>query len=65
MTNDERREYMREWREKNRDKIRRQRTDRSRRDALAALKSVKPIDAKMFVMKSTDGRSYIVGGLKK
>lgn len=57
--------YMREWRSKNRDKIREQKRVKSRYDALAALASVKQLDVNVFIMRAQDGREYIIGGRKK
>lgn len=62
MTKEKRSEYMREWRSRNRDKIRDQRREKSRSEALAALESVKRLDAHVFIMRTRDGREYLVGG---
>lgn len=65
MTNEQRCEYMREWRSKNRDQIRERKQEKARRDALAALESVKQLDVNVFIMRAQDGREYIVGGRKR
>ena len=65
MTKEQRCEYMREWRSKNRDRIREQKREKARRDALASLESVKQLDANVFIMRAHDGREYIVGGRKR
>ena len=65
MTKEQRCEYMREWRNKNRDQIRDRKREKSRRDALAALENVKQLDVNVFIMRAHDGREYIVGGRKR
>lgn len=65
MTNEQRCEYMREWRNKNREKIRERKRERARCEALAALESVKQLDVNVFIMRAQDGREYIVGGRKR
>lgn len=65
MTKEQRCEYMREWRSKNRDQIRERKQEKARRDALAALENVKQLDVNVFIMRAQDGREYIVGGRKR
>ena len=65
MTNEKRCEYMREWRSKNRDRIREQRREKARAEALAALECVKKFNATFFIMRAQDGREYIVGGRRR
>ena len=65
MTKEKRCEYMREWRSKNRDRIREQKQNKARHDALEALEAVKQLDGSLFIMRAHDGREYIVGGRKR
>ena len=65
MTKEQRCEYMRAWRSKNRDQIRERKQEKSRRDALEALEAVKQLDVNVFIMRAHDGREYIVGGRKR
>ena len=65
MTKEQRCEYMREWRNKNRDQIRERKREKSRRDALEALEAVKQLDVNVFIMRAHDGREYIIGGRKR
>jgi 5-formyltetrahydrofolate cyclo-ligase len=62
MTKEERREYMREWRAKNRDTIRAQRRDNARRKALEALQSAKQKNVSVYIIRTYTGGEYIVGG---
>lgn len=62
MTKEERREYMREWRAKNRDTIRAQQRENARRKALEALSTVKRQDVSMCIIRTLDGGEYVVGG---
>ena len=58
MTDAERREYMKEWRHNNREKIREQRQRRETRLALAALEAVERVTDDVCVVKTTDGREF-------
>lgn len=62
---EERREYMRRWREKNRDHIREYTKNKARADALAAMKSVKRLESSVCVIRTYDGGEYFVGGPKQ
>lgn len=64
MSTEKRREYMRAWREKNRDRIREQERKNARIKALAALESVKHLGAGVCIMRERSGRKYLVGGHK-
>ena len=65
MTKEQRCEYMREWRSKNREQIRERKQERARRAALDALETVKRLDVNVFIMRANDGREYVVGGRKR
>lgn len=58
MTDAERREYMREWRRRNRDRIKEQRQRRETRLAFAALESVERVTDDVCVVKTTDGNTF-------
>ena len=58
MTNAERREYMREYRRANRDRIREQQKRRQTRLAVAALESVERVTDDVCVVKTTGGREF-------
>ena len=58
MTRDERREYMREWRRNNREKIKEQRQRRETRLAVAALADVERVTDDVCVVKTTGGREF-------
>ena len=62
MTNEQRREYMKLWRKSNRDRIKEVQRNNARRKALAALESVKKLDGGIFIVKTIEGREYVVGG---
>lgn len=64
MTKEERREYMKEWRKANKDKIRESQRNRARMKALADLESVRQLDSNIFIFKAHNEREYIVGGWK-
>jgi hypothetical protein len=61
MTTEQRREYMREWRKNNKDKIREQQRDNARRKALADLVSVKIQPVDVCIIRTTHGGEYRVG----
>ena len=65
MTNEQRREYMKLWRKSNRDRIKEVQRDNARRKALAALESVKQLDGGIFIVKTIEGREYVVGGCRQ
>ena len=58
MTNAERREYMREYRRANRDRIREQKQKRETRLAVAALENVERVTDDVCVVKTTGGREF-------
>ena len=58
MTNAERREYMREYRRANSDRIREQQKRRQTRLAVAALESVERVTDDVCVVKTTGGREF-------
>lgn len=58
MTDAERREYMKEWRHNNREKIREQRQRRETRLAVAALEAVERVTDDVCVVKTTGGREF-------
>ena len=58
MTREERREYMREWRRNNREKIKEQRQRRETRLAVAALENVERVTDDVCVVKTTGGREF-------
>ena len=62
MTNEQRRAYMKLWRKSNRDRIKEVQRNNARRKALAALESVKKLDGGIFIVKTIEGREYVVGG---
>ena len=65
MTEDQkakRREYMREYRAKNKDKIKEQERNSARRRAFEAITSVKRQDTKTLIIRAADGREYFIGG---
>lgn len=65
MTKEERADYMRKWREENRDRIKIQQRESARRKAMADLASVKQLDTDICVVRSNDGRAYVVTGRKR
>lgn len=58
LTNEERREYLREWRRNNPDKVKAQRERRQRRLAVAALERVERLSDDVCVVKTTGGREF-------
>lgn len=58
MTDAERREYMREYRRVNRDRIREQKQKRETRLAVAALENVERVTDDVCVVKTTGGREF-------
>ena len=62
MTDEQRREYQREWRAKNRDKLRDQRREYLQRKAIADLASVEQLNGGVAIMRTYGGRTYVVGG---
>lgn len=58
MTDAERREYMKEWRRNNREKIKEQRQRRETRLAVAALENVERVTDDVCVVKTTGGREF-------
>ena len=60
MTSEERREYMREWRQKNREKIKAQRQRYETRLAVAALDRVERVTDDVCVVKTTGGREFTI-----
>lgn len=58
MTDAERREYMREYRRANRDRIREQQIRRQTRLAVAALEDVERVTDDVCVVKTTGGREF-------
>ena len=58
MTDAERREYMKEWRRNNREKIREQRQRRETRLAVAALENVERVTDDVYIAKTTGGREF-------
>ncbi len=58
MTDAKRREYMKEWRRNNREKIREQRQRRETRLAVAALENVERVTDDVCVVKTTGGREF-------
>lgn len=58
MTSAERREYMREYRRVNREKIKEQRQRRETRLAVAALENVERVTDDVCIVKTTGGREF-------
>ena len=58
MTNAERREYMREYRRANRERIREQQRIRQTRLAVAALESVERVTEDVCVVRTTGGHEF-------
>lgn len=58
---EKRREYLRMWRAKNRDKLREQQKNAIRNKALRALKSTSVENVQMVIVRSFDGGEYVVG----
>lgn len=58
MTGEAKREYMREWRRKNRDKVKAQRERRETRIAVAALESVERVTDDVCIVRATGGREF-------
>lgn len=56
MTSEERREYMREYRKANRERIKEQRQKRETNIAVAALENVERITNDVCIIKTIDGR---------
>lgn len=54
----ERREYMREWRQKNRERIREQQRIRETRLAVAALDNVERVTDDVCIVKTTGGQEF-------
>lgn len=65
MTKEQRRVYMQKWREENRDRIREHEREKRRMDALAVLESAQRVDDHVCIMRTNDGRVYVVGGRKE
>ena len=58
MTDAERREYMREYRRVNRERIKEQRQRRETRLAVAALENVERVTDDVCIVKTTGGREF-------
>ena len=58
MNREERREYMRRWRQDNREKLREQKKERETRLAIAALANVERVTDDICVVKTTDGHTF-------
>ena len=58
MNREERREYMRRWRQDNREKLREQKERRETRLAVAALANVERVTDDICVVKTTGGRAF-------
>ena len=65
MTSEARKRYNREYREKNRDKVKQWQLNAMRAKALADLESVRKLDTNIFIFKAHNEREYIVGGWKR
>lgn len=65
MTSEEKRQYAREYREKNRERIKEQRMNRIRMKALEDLQSIREQDTNVYIFKAHNEREYIVGGWKR
>ena len=61
MTTEQRREYMREWRKRNQEKIHEQRLNNSRRKALTDLASAKIQPVDVCIIRTTHGSEFHVG----
>ena len=61
MTSEARKRYNREWREKNRDRLKEQRLNNMRRKALDDLKSVTPQAVDMSIIRTWQGGEYRIG----
>ncbi len=64
MTSEAQKNYMKKYREKNRERIKEQRMNKIRLNALADLESVQPLGDHVYIMRAHGGREYIVGGRK-
>lgn len=64
MTSESRKDYQRRYREQNRERIKEQRINKIRLNALADLESVQPLDDNVYIVRAHGGREYIVGGHK-
>lgn len=58
MTDAERREYMRQYRQKNRERIQAQRRKRETRLAVAALENVERVTDDVFIVKTINGETF-------
>ena len=58
MTDAERREYMRNWRRNNREKVREQRKNREIKRAVAAIESVERLTDDVCVIRPVDGQRF-------
>lgn len=58
MTDAERREYMRNWRRNNREKVREQRKNREIKRAVAAIESVERLTDDVCVIRTVDGQRF-------
>lgn len=65
MTKEEHREYARLWRQRNKERIKQREQETARQKALAAMISVKCLDANVCIVRANDGRQYLVGGRKR
>lgn len=61
MTNEKRREYMKAWRQANKERIKEADLERLRRKALADLESVSQLEEKVFIIKAQNDQEYIIG----
>ena len=59
-TDEQRREYMKKWREANKEKIKESRRENMRRKALDSVKNVIPEAVDMCIIKTRDGCEYHV-----
>jgi len=61
LTMQQRREYEKEWRKNNRDKLKERRRDNARRKALADLKSTKMQTVDLCIIRTWQGGEYVIG----
>lgn len=61
MTSEKRREYMKAWRQANKERIKEADLERLRRKALADLESVSQLEEKVFIIKAQNDQEYIIG----
>jgi len=61
MTSEKHREYMRAWRQANKERIKEADRERMRRKALADLESVSQLEEKVFIIKAQNDQEYIIG----